>query len=190
MPIDLKLEAVVIPVSDVDRAKKFYAGLGWRLDADFIVGDAFRGVQFTPPGSSCSIQFGTGITSAVPGSASGNYLVVSDVVAARAELAGRGVAVSEVFHRVAPGKPTVSGPDPARRSYSSFATFSDPDGNSWLLQEVTTRLPGRMDLQRRGSYRWPTWPMPFDVRRRRTASTKSGPAGSAMRTGLSGTPRT
>jgi catechol 2,3-dioxygenase-like lactoylglutathione lyase family enzyme len=145
MPIDLKLEAVVIPVSDVDRAKKFYAGLGWRLDADFIVGDAFRGVQFTPPGSSCSIQFGTGITSAVPGSASGNYLVVSDVVAARAELAGRGVAVSEVFHRVAPGKPTVSGPDPARRSYSSFATFSDPDGNSWLLQEVTTRLPGRMD---------------------------------------------
>lgn len=146
MPIDLKLEAVVIPVSDVDRAKKFYAGLGWRLDADFIVGDAFRGVQFTPPGSSCSIQFGTGITSAVPGSASGNYLVVSDVVAARAELAGRGVAVSEVFHRVAPGKPTVSGPDPARRSYSSFATFSDPDGNSWLLQEVTTRLPGRMDF--------------------------------------------
>jgi catechol 2,3-dioxygenase-like lactoylglutathione lyase family enzyme len=145
MPIDLKLEAVVIPVSDVDRAKKFYAVLGWRLDADFIVGDAFRGVQFTPPGSSCSIQFGTGITSAVPGSASGNYLVVSDVVAARAELAGRGVAVSEVFHRVAPGKPTVSGPDPARRSYSSFATFSDPDGNSWLLQEVTTRLPGRMD---------------------------------------------
>ena len=147
MPIDLKLEAVVIPVSDVDRAKKFYAGLGWRLDADFIVGDAFRGVQFTPPGSSCSIQFGTGITSAVPGSASGNYLVVSDVVAARAELAGRGVAVSEVFHRVAPGKPTVSGPDPARRSYSSFATFSDPDGNSWLLQEVTTRLPGRMDCR-------------------------------------------
>ena len=142
---DMKLEVVVIPVSDVDRAKRFYGGLGWRLDADFIVGDAFRGVQFTPPGSSCSIQFGTGITSAVPGSASGSYLVVSDVAAARAELVGRGVEVSEVFHRVGPGKPTLSGPDPARRSYSSFASFRDPDGNSWLLQEVTTRLPGRID---------------------------------------------
>jgi catechol 2,3-dioxygenase-like lactoylglutathione lyase family enzyme len=142
---DMKLEVVVIPVSDVDRAKRFYGGLGWRLDADFIVDDSFRGVQFTPPGSSCSIQFGRGITSAVPGSASGNYLVVSDIVAARAELAGRGVAVSEVFHRVGPGTPAISGPDPARRSYSSFATFSDPDGNSWLLQEVTTRFPGRID---------------------------------------------
>jgi catechol 2,3-dioxygenase-like lactoylglutathione lyase family enzyme len=142
--VDTKIEVVVIPVSDIDRAKRFYGGLGWRLDADFIDG-AFRGVQFTPPGSSCSIQFGTGITSAAPGSASGNYLVVSDVAAARAELVGRGVEVSEVFHRVGPGKPTLSGPDPARRSYSSFASFRDPDGNSWLLQEVTTRLPGRVD---------------------------------------------
>lgn len=143
--VDMKLEAIVIPVSDVDRAKRFYGGLGWRLDADFVVGDAFRGIQFTPPGSACSIQFGIGITSAVPGTVSGNYLVVSDIVAARAELAGRGVAVSEVFHRVGPGTPAISGPDPARRSYSSFATFSDPDGNSWLLQEVTTRFPGRID---------------------------------------------
>ena len=142
---DMKLEVVVIPVSDVDRAKRFYGSLGWRLDADFIVDDSFRGVQFTPPGSSCSIQFGTGITSAVPGSASGNYLVVSDVAAARAELVSLGVEVSEVFHRVAPGKPAISGPDPARRSYSSFASFNDPDGNSWLLQEVTTRFPGRID---------------------------------------------
>ena len=142
---DMKLEVVVIPVSDVDRAKRFYGGLGWRLDADFVVGDAFRGVQFTPPGSSCSIHFGTGITSAVPGSASGNYLVVSDVAAARAELVGRGVEVSEVFHRAGPGKPPVSGRDPERRSYSSFATFSDPDGNEWLLQEVTARLPGRVN---------------------------------------------
>src|SRR6185312_2865034 len=119
--IAMKLEVIVIPVSDVDRAKRFYGGLGWRLDADFVVGDAFRGIQFTPPGSACSIQFGIGITSAVPGTASGNYLVVSDIVAARAELAGRGVAVSEVFHRVGPGTPAISGPDPARSSYSSFA---------------------------------------------------------------------
>jgi catechol 2,3-dioxygenase-like lactoylglutathione lyase family enzyme len=142
---DMKLEVVVIPVSDVDRAKRFYGGLGWRLDADFVVGDAFRGVQFTPPGSSCSIHFGTGITSAVPGSASGNYLVVSDVAAARAELVARGADVSEVFHRVGPGKPPVSGRHPERRSYSSFATFSDPDGNEWLLQEITARFPGRVD---------------------------------------------
>ena len=143
--VDMKLEVVVIPVSDVDRAKRFYGGLGWRLDADFVVGDAFRGVQFTPPGSSCSIHFGTGITSAVPGSARGLYLVVSDIEAARAELVDRGVDVSEVFHRAGPGKPPLSGPDPARRSYFSYATFSDPDGNDWLLQEVTTRFPGRID---------------------------------------------
>ena len=143
--VDMKLEVVVIPVSDVDRAKRFYGGLGWRLDADFVVGDAFRGVQFTPPGSSCSIHFGTGITSAVPGSARGLYLVVSDIEAARAELVGRGVEVGEVFHRAGPGKPPVSGRDPERRSYASHATFSDPDGNEWLLQEVTVRLPGRVD---------------------------------------------
>ena len=142
---DMKLEVVVIPVSDVDRAKRFYGGLGWRLDADFVVGDAFRGVQFTPPGSSCSIHFGTGITSAVPGSASGNYLVVSDVAAARAELVARGVDVSEIFHRLGPGKPPVSGRHPERHSYSSFATFRDPDGNEWLLQEITARFPGRVD---------------------------------------------
>jgi catechol 2,3-dioxygenase-like lactoylglutathione lyase family enzyme len=143
--VDMKLEVVVIPVSDVDRAKRFYGGLGWRLDADFVVGDAFRGVQFTPPGSPCSIQFGTGGTSAVPGSARGLYLVVSDIQSARAELVDRGVAVSEVFHRDGPGKPALRGPHPERRSYFSYATFSDPDGNEWLLQEVTTRFPGRID---------------------------------------------
>ena len=142
--VDMKLEVVVIPVADVDRAKRFYGGLGWRLDADFVVGDAFRGVQFTPPGSSCSIHFGTGITSAVPGSVRNLYLVVSDIEAARTQLVARGVDVSEVFHRAGPGKPPVSGRDPERRSYSSFATFSDPDGNEWLLQEVTARLPGRV----------------------------------------------
>ena len=142
--VDMKLEVVVIPVSDVDRAKRFYGNLGWRLDADFVVGDAFRVVQFTPPGSSCSIHFGTGVTSAVPGSARGLYLVVSDIEAARAELVARGVDVSEAFHRWV-GEDPASGPDPARRSYASYATFSDPDGNEWLLQEVTVRLPGRVD---------------------------------------------
>ena len=144
--VDMKLEVVVIPVSDVDRAKRFYSNLGWRLDADFVVGDAFRGVQFTPPGSSCSIHFGTGITSAVPGSAQGLFLVVSDIDAARAELLARGADVGEVFHR-APGEAPVSGPDPARQSYASYAMFSDPDGNGWLLQEVTARMPGRVDSQ-------------------------------------------
>jgi catechol 2,3-dioxygenase-like lactoylglutathione lyase family enzyme len=143
--LDMKLEVVVIPVSDVERAKRFYSDLDWRLDADFVVGDAFRGVQFTPPGSSCSIHFGTGITSAKPGSAGGLYLVVSDVEVARADLVARGVDVSEVFHRAGPGTPPLSGRDPERRSYASFATFSDPDGNEWLLQEVTARLPGRVD---------------------------------------------
>jgi catechol 2,3-dioxygenase-like lactoylglutathione lyase family enzyme len=142
---DMKLEVVAIPVADVDRAKRFYGDLGWRLDADFVVGDAFRGIQFTPPGSPCSIQFGTGVTSAVPGSARGLYLVVSDIQSARVELINRGVDVSELFHRAGPGQPPLSGPDPARRSYFSYATFSDPDGNEWLLQEVTTRFPGRID---------------------------------------------
>ena len=143
--VDLRLEAVVIPVSDVDRAKRFYGGLGWRLDADFAVGKEFRVVQFTPPGSPCSIHFGKGVTPARPGSSQSIYLVVSDIVAARAELVGRGVDVSEVFHRDGPGKPPVSGSHPARSSYSSYATFSDPDGNGWLLQEVTTRFPGRVE---------------------------------------------
>jgi catechol 2,3-dioxygenase-like lactoylglutathione lyase family enzyme len=144
-PLDLKLEVVVIPVSDVDRAKSFYSGLGWRLDGDFVVGDTFRGVQFTPPGSPASIHFGKGITVAAPGSASGLYLVVSDIEEARTELVSRGVEVSEVFHRAGPGKPAVKGRDPERRSYSSFVTFKDPDGNEWLLQEITTRFPGRID---------------------------------------------
>jgi len=149
---DLKLEVVVIPVSDVDRAKRFYDSLGWRLDADFPF-DTFRVVQFTPPGSACSVQFGTNITPAAPGSAHGLYLVVSDIEAARAELVDRGVDVSEVFHAGKPGaqfQPNgrsgrVSGPAPNHATYRSFATFSDPDGNGWLLQEVTTRLPGRID---------------------------------------------
>jgi len=140
---DMKLEVVVIPVSDVERAKRFYAGLSWRLDADFAVGDACRVIQFTPPGSPCSIHFGTGVTRAVAGSAGDLYLAGSDIQAVRAELIQRGVDVSEVFHRAGPGKPPLSGPDPERRSYGSFASFSDPDGNRWLLQEINTRLPGR-----------------------------------------------
>ena len=143
--VDMKLEVVVIPVSDVDRAKRFYGDLGWRLDADFVVHDGFRVVQFTPPGSPCSIHFGAGVTSAVPGSARGLYLVVSDIQSARAELVARDVHVSELFHRAGPGQPPLSGPDPARRSYFTYATFSDPDGNEWLLQEVTARFPGRTD---------------------------------------------
>ena len=143
---DMKLEVVVIPVSDVDRAKRFYGDLlGWRLDADFVVGDKFRGLQFTPPGSSSSIHFGRGVTLGAPGSAQGLHLVVSDIEATRAELVGRGVEVSEVFHRAGPGMPPLSGRDPARRSYASFAEFRDPDGNGWLLQEVTARLFGRVD---------------------------------------------
>ena len=151
--VDLKLEAVVIPVSDVDRAKRFYDSLGWRLDADFAFDNGFRVVQFTPPGSPCSVQFGTNVTSAAPGSAQGIYLVVSDIEAARDELAGRGVEVSEVFHPEAPGAQfqpdgtsgRVSGRASDHTSYSTFCTFSDPDGNGWLLQEITTRLPGRID---------------------------------------------
>jgi catechol 2,3-dioxygenase-like lactoylglutathione lyase family enzyme len=145
------LEAVVIPVSDVERAKQFYDKLGWRLDADFPFDNGFRVVQFTPPGSGCSVQFGAKITSAAPGSARGLYLIVSDIEAARSEIAACGVKVSEVFHSGSPGAQfqpdsvsgRVSGPAPDHASYASFATFSDPDGNGWLLQEVTTRLPGR-----------------------------------------------
>ena len=141
--VDLKLEVVVIPVADVDRAKRFYGDqLGWRLDADFVAGKEFRGVQVTPPGSQASIHFGKGITASAPGSARG-YLIVSDIEAARAELVDRGVAVSEIVHG-APGQPPAKGRDPQRGSYLSLATFSDPDGNTWVLQEVTTRLPGRV----------------------------------------------
>jgi predicted enzyme related to lactoylglutathione lyase len=154
--IDMKFEAVVIPVSDVERAKQFYSKLGWRLDADFRFDNGFRVVQFTPPGAACSIQFGTKITSAAPGSAQGLYLVVSDIGAARQGLVERGAEVSEVFHSVTPGaqfRPNgtigrASGPAPANASYGSFATFNDPDGNDWLLQEVTSRLPGRVDPAR------------------------------------------
>jgi len=151
--VDMKLEAVVIPVSDVDRAKRFYGGLGWRLDADFGFDNGFRIIQFTPPGSPCSVQFGANVTSAAPGSARGLYLIVSDIEAARGELAARGANVSAVFHAETPGAQfqpdgasgRVSGPAPSHASYSSFATFSDPDGNGWLFQEVTARLPGRVD---------------------------------------------
>jgi catechol 2,3-dioxygenase-like lactoylglutathione lyase family enzyme len=148
--VDLKLEAFVIPVSDVDRAKQFYAKLGWRLDADFPFDNGFRVVQFTPPGSGCSVQFGSNITSAAPGSAHGLYLIVSDIAAARNELAALGAKLSEVFHAGAPGAQFQPDGSSGRvaggaGSYRSFATFSDPDGNGWLLQEVTTRLPGRID---------------------------------------------
>ena len=151
--VDLKFEAVVIPVADADRSKAFYAGLGWRLDADFSFDNGFRVVQFTPPGSPCSVQFGTKITAAAPGSAHGLYLIVSDIDAGRDDLISRGANVSGVFHSGAPGAQLdpegtsgrVSGPDPDHASYSSFATFEDPDGNSWLLQQVTNRLPGRLD---------------------------------------------
>jgi catechol 2,3-dioxygenase-like lactoylglutathione lyase family enzyme len=143
--VDFKLEVVVIPVSDVDRAKEFYGSLGWRPDADIVVGDAFRIVQFTPPGSGCSVSFGKGVTAVAPGSATGE-LIVSDIEAARESLVGRGVDVSEVFHG-SPFNPAgrISGPDPEHRSYMSYAAFADPDGNTWLLQEITTRLPGRVD---------------------------------------------
>lgn len=142
--IDMKLEVVVIPVSDVDRAKRFYSNLGWRLDGEFAKGDSFRLLQFTPPGSSASVHFGKGVTSAAPGSAEGLYLVVSDIEASRAELIDRGVEVSEIFHR-APGESPRPGREPQRHTYASYATFRDPDGNVWLLQEVTTRFPGRVD---------------------------------------------
>ncbi|CAD6560278.1 hypothetical protein LMG28727_07086 [Paraburkholderia kirstenboschensis] len=155
--VDMKLEVIVIPVSDVDRAKRFYDGLGWRLDADYASDDGyFRVVQFTPPGSGCSVIFGKNVTAAAPGSAQGLYLIVSDVEAARKELLGRGLEISGVFHDAAGayagsddpylfGRIRISGPDPEHRSYRSFASFSDPDGNGWLFQELTQRAPGRLD---------------------------------------------
>ena len=154
--VDMKLEIVVIPVSDVDRAKEFYERLGWRLDADFDNGKDFRVIQFTPPGSGCSVIFGKSVTAAAPGSAQGLYLIVSDIEAARKELMGRGIEISEVFHDAGGvyagtdepylfGKLRARGPDPEHRSYRSFASFHDPDGNGWLFQEITTRLPGRID---------------------------------------------
>jgi catechol 2,3-dioxygenase-like lactoylglutathione lyase family enzyme len=154
--VDMKLEVVVIPVSDVDRAKRFYSGLGWRLDVDYASEDGYiRRIHFTPPGSGCSVIFGKNVTTAAPGSAQGLYLIVSDVEAARKELLGRDVAISAVFHYAAGeyagpdepylfGRVRINGPDPERRSYRSFASFRDPDGNGWLLQEVTQRAPGRL----------------------------------------------
>jgi catechol 2,3-dioxygenase-like lactoylglutathione lyase family enzyme len=147
--VDTKLEVVVVPVTDVDRAKDFYKGLGWRLDADFVSGDGFRVVQLTPPGSQCSIIFGTGITTAGPGSTQGLQLTVTDIEAARAELADRGAQIGDVFHdsggvfHHAGTAGRVPGPAQDHQSYGSFASFSDPDGNGWLLQEITERLPGR-----------------------------------------------
>ncbi len=153
--VDMKFEIVVIPVSDVDRAKEFYGKLGWRLDADFASGDDFRVLQFTPPGSGCSVIFGKNVTAAAPGSAQGLYLIVSDIEAARKELLDRGIEVSEAFHSDGAytgtdepylfGRVRVSGPDPEHRTYRSFASFHDPDGNGWLFQELTSRLPGRID---------------------------------------------
>lgn len=154
--VDMKLEIVVIPVSDVDRAKEFYANLGWRLDADYASGDDYRVIQFTPPGSGGSVIFGKNVTAAAPGSAQGLYLIVSDIEAARNELLARGVGISELFHGGADvyagpdapylfGRSRLGGPDPEHRSYRSFASFSDPDGNGWLFQEITARLPGRVE---------------------------------------------
>jgi catechol 2,3-dioxygenase-like lactoylglutathione lyase family enzyme len=154
--MDMRLEIVVIPVADVDRAKRFYVSLGWRLDADFAAGDDWRVIQFTPPGSGCSVIFGKNVTSAAPGSARGLYLIVSDVEAARKDLLDRGIEVGEIFHSAGDvhtgqdepfisGRLRIGGPDPERRSYSSFASFSDPDGNGWLFQEITSRLPGRVE---------------------------------------------
>jgi len=146
--LDMKIEIVVLPVSDVDRAKAFYANLGWKLDMDFVRGDAFRVIQFTPPGSGASVIFGRGISTATPGSVRGLYFVVSDIEAVRADLLARGAPVGEIFHDAdgvfhRPGtEGRVDGPAPGHRSYGSYAGFSDPDGNQWLMQEVTTRLPG------------------------------------------------
>jgi catechol 2,3-dioxygenase-like lactoylglutathione lyase family enzyme len=147
--VDTRLEVVVIPVSDVDRAKNFYKMLGWRLDADVVGNEDFRVVQVTPPGSACSVIFGSGVTSAEPGSVRGLHLIVEDIEAARAQFAGQGVEISESFHDVggvfhhAGTVGRLPGPDPDRTSYGSFAAFTDPDGNEWVLQEITTRLPGR-----------------------------------------------
>ncbi len=207
--IDMKLEVVVIPVSDVDRAKRFYGSLGWREDADFAAGNAYRVVQFTPPGSPSSIHFGKGLTPSAPGSARNLYLIVSDIVAARAELVSRGVDASEVFHRAGPGTPSLSGPDPQRSSYNSFATFSDPDGNSWLLQEIGTRLPGRglsnsdvatlSDLLREAEehhgiyeatapkHHWSTWYAAYIVARERGRTAEDAAKDAALH--LAGTPQ-
>lgn len=204
--IEAKVEVIVLPVSDVDRTKSFYQGLGWRVDADFAA-EQWRVVQMTPTGSPCSIMFGKGFTNAAPGSVRGTFLVVDNIAATRAALAGRGVAVSDVFHfegsrlQVAGTAGRVAGPDPEGRSYLSFATFDDPDGNSWLIQEVTTRLPGRgfgIDVatmttllreteQNHGAYEsvapkhhWSDWYAPFLVARAQGRTTEDARADAAL----------
>lgn len=204
---DMKLEVVVIPVSDVDRSKRFYESLGWRLDADFAAGEDWRLVQMTPPGSPCSVMFGKGFTPAAPGSVQGTFLVVDDLEAARARLSEQNVNVSETFHfdnmllRAAETKGRVPGPDPDGRSYFSFASFNDPDGNGWLLQQVTARLPGRglsSDVptltellketeKRHGSYEptapkhhWSTWYAAYIVARERGKSPEAAAMDAAI----------
>ncbi len=209
---DLKVEVVVIPVADVDRAKRFYEGLGWRLDADFSYGDEWRLVQLTPPGSPCSIMIGKGFTPAVPGSVQGTFLVVDDLEAARAQLIGRGVDVGEVFHFQgdllnARSSGHTPGRDPKGRSYFSFASFNDPDGNGWLLQEVTTRFPGRgfssdvatlIELlreteERHGGYEatapkhhWSEWYAAYIVARERGRTPDDAAAAAALQTERTG----
>jgi len=198
--IDMKLEVIVIPVSDVDRAKRFYASLGWRLDADFAAPDGnFRVIQFTPPGSEASVIFGKNVTAAAPGSAQGLYLVVSDIAAARASLLRRGVDVSDVFHGGDTnsgadepylfGRLRVGGPDAEHRSYRSFASFKDPDGNGWLFQEVTSRLPGRVDPAATSFSSAADLAAHSGARKPRMGHTKSASA-TAMRTGPAGTQST
>lgn len=197
--VDMKFELIVIPVSDIDRAKEFYSKLGWRLDAEFAAGDDFRIMQFTPPGSGCSIIFGKNVTPAAPGSVQGMYLIVSDIEAARREILSRGVEISEVFHGGAPtgtdepylfGRNRLNGPDPEHASYRSFASFKDPDGNGWLLQEVTTRQPGRINPATTTFASVTIWPTLFVARRPPMASMRSAPADSATKTGQPGTPPT
>ena len=198
-PGDMKFEIVVIPVSDADRAKEFYAKLGWRLDADFDDGKDFRVIQFTPPGSGCSVIFGKNVTAAAPGSAQGLYLIVSDIAAARKALLERGIQVSEVFHNAGVytgtdetylfGSVRVSGPDTEHRSYRSFASFKDPDGNGWLFQEITRGCPAALISAATSFASATIWRTRCGAPRLPTASTKSGPA-REMRTGQTGTPNT
>jgi catechol 2,3-dioxygenase-like lactoylglutathione lyase family enzyme len=194
--VDMKLEVVVIPVSEVDRAKEFYSRLGWRLDADRSAGTGFRLIQFTPPGSGCAVQFGVNLTSASPGSAQALLLIVSDIEAARRQLIANGADASDVFHCASgtgcrfPGIDVrVSGPHPERLSYGSFVSFKDPDGNSWLLQEVTKRLAGRVAGDTTRIRRRATSPRRWFARRRRTESMKRG-LGKPTQTGQIGTPST
>ena len=187
--VDMKLEVQLLPVSDVDRAKEFYTKLGWRLDADIVAGNDFRVVQFTPPGSASSISFGKGLTTAAPGSIRGG-LIVSDIEAAHEDLLARGIGASEVFHG-SPFNPAgrISGPEPKRQSYESYVSFEDPDGNIWIVQEVTARLPGRIDLRRRPLVLQMTWQARCGAPQPPTTSTRSA-TGRATPIGRTGTQRT